>query len=260
MSKSFSSLHSLALAIALGAPLGAQTPAPDPAPISHKDFRSKLFVLKHRNAAAVARSLQSLGSGAKGAEITSHVELGTLSVRDYPENLAAIEEAIKRLDAPGPQAQGVEFHVHVLFASHAGGAEGHYPEELRDVLAALKSTLSYRTYTPVASLVQRGQEGFRGITARGTTEVQAPDYKVTKKTITLPFIFSVDNFKVETPVSGPALIQLSKMVFEFYAAGQEWQTKIASDLTLKAGEKVVVGTSTLKDQGVVVVLSAQLVK
>lgn len=260
----FSPLSFLALAAALTFPAAAQSPTPTPevAYVTHKDFRTKLFVLQHRDAREVARSLATLGSGAKGAELTPNRDLGTLSVRDYPENIAAIEEALKRLDVPAAHGQSVEFHVHVLFASNSPINEGEYPEELQEVIAALRSTLAYRTYNKAVSLVLRGVEGTRGVNARGTTEVQGvvPEPKGVWRSMTLPFLIQIDNFKVETPANGPALIRLDKMTFESYAVSPEFQTKIQSDITLKAGEKVVVGTSTLKDKGVVVVLTAQLVK
>lgn len=244
----------------------AQTPTPPPAPasepafVTQKEFRNKMFVVKHRDPRDLTRSLRSLGSGFKGAEVIANEGSGTISVRDFPENIAAIEEALKRLDVPAPLRREVEFHVHVLFASNAGGPEGSYPEELREVLAALKSTLAYRSYTQAASLIERAQEGSRGIGGSGATEVQTTEAKGETHAVSLPFTFRIDTFKVENPDSGPAVIKLEGLSFEFYSVAAAWQAKIQTNLSLKDGEKVVVGTSTLRDRGVVVVVTAHLLK
>ena len=248
---------------ALGLGGAAQTPAPPPAPpteptyVTHKDFRSKMFFLKHRDPRELARSLHSLGSGAKGAEVLANKDTGTLSVRDFPENIAAIEDALKRLDTPEPSRRDVEFHIHVLFASNSPVHGSDYPEELRDVLGALKSTLTYRSYTLAASLVQRAQDG-KWVDGAGATEIQIAEAKGEKRILPMPFKFQIESVKVESPASGPAIIKLERFDFGFNSVPPEWRARIRSDLSLKDGEKVVVGTSTLKDRGVVIVVTARL--
>lgn len=263
-------LGSLVAAMLVTASLSGQThpPAPAPAPaavveplfITHKDFRSKLFVVKYRKARDLKKSLDSLLSGFKGAELTANTDAGTLAVRDFPENIAAIEDALKRLDLPESTQSEVEFHFHVLFASNTGGPEGGYPEELREVLAALKATLSYRSYTQAASMVQRGQEGNRGMLGAGATEIQTTGAKGEKHTLALPFKIMINAIKVETPASGPAIIRVEGLDFAFNNVPQEWAARIRTELSLKDGEKVVVGTTTLKDRGVVLVVTAHVLK
>lgn len=244
----------------------AQTPTPPPAPaseptfVTQKDFRSKMFVVNHRDPRDLSRSLRSLGSGFKGAEVVPNEGTGTISVRDFPENIAAIEEALKRLDVPEPARRNVEFHIHVLFASNSGGPEGSYPEELRDVLKALKSTLTYRSYTLAATVVQRAQEGRGGVQGGGATEILTTGAKGETHSMSLPFHFMINAFKIETPTSGPVVINLERLKFYFAAVPAEWQADFLTDLSLKDGEKVVVGTSTLRDRGVVLVVTAHLLK
>src|SRR2546430_793603 len=78
----------------------AQTPAPPPTPsyVTEKGFKSKVFEVKHRDPAALVDSVGPLASGFKGALVTANREMQTITVRDFPENVAAIEEALKRLD------------------------------------------------------------------------------------------------------------------------------------------------------------------
>src|SRR5207244_12564707 len=61
-------------------------------------FKGKIIEVKNRDANELARLLRSLGSGFKGATIEGNTEFKTIVVRDFPENIAAIEEAVKRLD------------------------------------------------------------------------------------------------------------------------------------------------------------------
>lgn len=259
---------SAAFLVALGplaqAQAQPQPPAPappaEPAYVTHKEFRTKLFTVKHRDPWELVRGLRPLGSGAKGADMVPNSDISTIAVRDFPENIAAIEEALRRLDVPAPEKRNVSFRVHVLFATHGPAPEGALPEDLKPVVAALKSTLAYRHYTQAATLLVRGQAGTRGLSAKGAAEMQVQNAKGETHAQALPFVFSIDQFKVEPVEGGPALVHLDKMTFEFYGGAPEWQTKLQSNLTLKEGEKVVVGTSTLKHQGVVVVIAAELPK
>ena len=56
--------------------------------------------------------------------------------------------------------------------SSGGGTE--VPAELKDVLAELRGTLSYKTYELAASVVQRLTETPRGLQGSGTAEVPGP--------------------------------------------------------------------------------------
>ena len=76
-------------------------------------------------------------------------------MRDFPENIVTMEEAIKRLDTPATPRPNVELHMHVLIASNAGGSTADMPAELKDVLTQLRGTLNYRNYELAASIVQR---------------------------------------------------------------------------------------------------------
>src|SRR6266853_929176 len=68
--------------------------------ITEKGFKSKVFTINHRDPSSLGALLSPLLSGFKGVMIRANPEFKTLTVRDFPENLATIEEAIKRLDAP----------------------------------------------------------------------------------------------------------------------------------------------------------------
>lgn len=258
------SLLTLALLAFPSAPLAAQTsPAPEPTYVTEKGFKSKVFELKHREAHVLADSVRALGSGFKGSVISSNRDLATITVRDFPENLAAIEEALKRLDTPEARQPDVRLRLYVVVATPFPQS-GPIPDELKDVIPALRSTLSYKGFEQAATFEQRVKDGTRDVEGAGvgstptSTAARAPmqiEYKIRK-------------VAVDTSGPGPALVRLEGFSFGALhvkpsgTAVDEYQgrAQIRTDLTVKDGEKVVVGTSALKDKGLIVVVVATLQK
>jgi len=112
-------------------PAANTTPAPQDNYVTEKSFKSKVFEVKYRDPNSLANVLSRLTSGFKGAAISSNTEFKTITVRDFPENLATIEEALKRLDVPGAPRPNIELHMHVLLASNTGGGGAEVPAELK---------------------------------------------------------------------------------------------------------------------------------
>jgi hypothetical protein len=226
-------------------------------------MKSKLFVLQHRDSLQLLRSLSALGSGANGAAMKFNNEngLNTLAVRDFPENLASIEEAIKRLDVPSAasKAQDVELHIHVLIAHKLVVPDGGVPEELQDVLKSLKGTLTYRGYSLGGSFVQRVQIQSDGrISGRGQLDAMA---SIERKDHPYWIVdWSTRGLGIDLQKDAPALIRMRDFVMNLREKSDSSDQVIASfgtDLSVKENEKVVVGTSVLKDRGLIVVLTAR---
>lgn len=261
------SLRTLVPALLLTAFAAAQTPAPpaqapaavkEPDYVTTREFKSRMFVVRYHRPQALRDSLRPLGSGFRGAmvEATDGDGVKTISVRDFPENLAAMEEALKRLDVPGQAHHEVELHIHVLFASRQEGPTEAFPEELKDVLGTLKSTLNYRGFTLATSFVQRAADGTYNLRGRGETD------PVGKSAKGMVFSWAVNALQVEAPEAGTATLLLHGFELncgEVDGGGQDL-ARIRTDLTLKDGEKVVVGTSTVKDKGLIVVVTAKVLK
>jgi len=131
----------------------ATTPAPQPTPARTPDyvdftgFKGKVFEVKHRDPRSLVDALRVLGSGFKGSTISVSDEFKTLTVRDFPENLAAIEEALKRLDTPQPPQPDIELRMNVLLASNVDGIANQYPTDLGDVIKQLQAMLNYKSYS-----------------------------------------------------------------------------------------------------------------
>ena len=240
----------------------AETPQPKPPDyVETTGFKGKVFPVKYREPYAVMRAVQPLGSGFRGASMSFSDEFKTIAVRDFPENLAAIEEAIKRLDTPEAQRPDIEFHVNVLIASNATGGADEYPPELGDVVKQLQSALRYKSYALMTSSIHRTREGRERVENNGVAEsrlftVNAPQgnpffYNYSFSAVSLDATATVQigtfSFQMRVPVNIGSSIQYENVGFR-------------SPVSLRQGEKVVVGTTTMGDKGLVVVLSARIVK
>lgn len=241
----------------------AGTPAAtklEPDFVTEKGFKSKVLEVKYRDATSLSQVLRQLGSGFKGAMVHPNNEFKTITVRDFPENLATIEEALKRLDTPAAARVNIELHMHVLLASNTGTASAEVPAELRDVLTQLRGTLKYRNFELATSVVQRLTETQRGLRGKGTAEISKPAGSV--GTQMLPYDYLINAVSVTSNADGGLTIQIGEFVFStgLTSSTLDNRTQVQTALNLRDGEKVVVGTATLGDRALIVVLTAKLVK
>jgi hypothetical protein len=278
-------IRTLAIATLLASALVAQTPPAAPAPQAKpaepdlatlRAMRSKLFVIQFRDPLQLQRVLSALGSGANGATMRFNNEggLNTIGVRDFPENLVLIEEAIKRLDVPqaAPQASDVELHIQVLFASKQPTTEGSLPDELREVVKSLKGSLAYRSYTLAASFIQRWDpSGDRYVEGKGRIDGSALALGTAKEPSQLRLEWvAYPSTNPEQRLKTLGFLHIPRFQFsateEYHfttekvsSSGTRHVAQLETSLNLKEGEHVVVGTSMVKDHGLIVVLSAKRV-
>ena len=215
--------HSTLLALALlllAAPAAlAQTEAPrqEDTYVTQKMFQNRVFDVKNRDPQSLVRVLAPLTSGFRGAVVSANPEFRTISVRDFPENIAVIEEAIRRLDTPEaarPARPSVEFRVYMLVASNEETLANRYPAELAEVVKQLQSALGYKNFNLMGSQIVRGKEGRGDNYNKGVADLRLTN---------------------DTPAS-------------------------KNPVSLREGERVVAGTTSIADKSVVVVLSASMTK
>jgi len=252
------------------ATLSAQQATTTPAPkvesdfVTEKGFKSKVFEIKYRDAESLAKVLRQLGSGFKGASMSANSEFKTLTVRDFPENLATMEEALKRLDTPATPRPNIELHMHVIRASNATGyvtpAAREVPDELKDVLKQLRETLSYGNYELATSIVQRLTETPRGLRGKGLAEISWSPTPANMMTV--PYEYFINSVTLTSSASGAPIIQIGEFTFSTgmtVGTAIDNRTQVQTALTLHDGEKVVVGTATLGDRALIIVLTVKLV-
>ena len=245
----------------------AQAPS-QPAPVdkfvTNSGFKNRVFEVHNRMPEDLVPVIRLLTSGFKGAELAASNEFRTITVRDFPENIAAIEEAIKRLDTPEVTRPDIELRMHVLLASNKEGASNPYPADLKDVITELQKTLSFKEYTLLTTIVQRTRES-RGprssyLDGRGSAEVTWPNPNVplgTDRRIS-NYQFYANSVALTSSPSGPTEIQLGEFTFSLSVPGTE--AKIHSDVRMRDGEKVVVGTAGFSDKALILVMTARVLK
>lgn len=255
----------LLLIVNSASPAQQATPAaqnnPEDSFVTEKGFKSKIFEAKYRDANSLAKVLRQLGSGFKGASISANSEFKTVTARDFPENLATMEEALKRLDTPAPAPANIELHMHVLLASNgsAAGTTAQLPAELKDVLTQLRETLSYRNYELATSVVQRLTETQRGLRGKGTAEI--PRAAAAGGNLTLPYEYTISSVTLASTSTAATLVQIGEFSFTtgLTSVTLDNRTQVQTALNLRDGEKVVVGTATLGDRALIIVLTVKII-
>lgn len=233
--------------------------------VEGKGFKGQIFTVKHRDPSALIRAVANLGSGFKGASISHNNEFNTITVRDFPENIAAIEEAIKRLDTPQSARPDIEIHVHVLIASNVAGASDEYPAELGDVMKQLQSTLKYKSYSLMTSSIQRGKEGGQGIRNKGVAESKLFNL-TTPHGNPIFYSYSLHPISMDATGSAGPVVHIGNFAFDIRVpinVGTSIQydnVGFNTPITSRDGEKIVVGTTTMGDKGLVVVLLTRILK
>jgi hypothetical protein len=238
---------------AQGAPATAQQ-APDNY-VTERNFKSKIFEVKYRDANSLASALSKLGSGFKGATISPSNEFKTLTVRDFPENIATIEEALKRLDTPVPPRPNIELHMHILIGSNTGSGSRDVPAELKDVLTELRATLNYKNYDLAASVVQRLTETSAVLQGAGIAEV--PGDTAGSTSGPMPYAYYIRSVSLIENATAGSSMRIDD--FSFNTNIDKDNARVQTALNIRGGEKVVVGTAAIRNRALVVVLTAKFV-
>lgn len=243
---------------------GQTQPAPADNYVTNTGFKNRVFEVHNRMPEDLIPVIRLLTSGFKGAQLAASNEFRTITARDFPENIAAIEEAIKRLDTPEVTRPDIELRMHVLLASNKEGASNPYPADLKDVIGELQKTLNFKEYTLLTSIVQRTREsrGSRGsyIEGRGSAEVAWPNPNVPggSEKRNSNYQFSATSVALTSSPAGAADIQLGEFYFTLSVPGTD--ARIHSDVRMRDGEKVVVGTAGFSDKALILVMTARVLK
>jgi len=227
-------------------------PRDEDRPTEKMGLKSRVFEVKHHTPDELMKVLKPLASGIKGTSLVGSGDFNTITVRDFPENVAAIEDALRRLDIQRPPRPDVELYIRVLIA--APGGTSQYPSELAPVVKQLHATLSYKSYFQVASITHRVKAG-AGARGKGVTVVNPP---VASEATTLNYSYGFEDVTL-TSGPGPTMVQIRRL--NYWTGGKALgEAEIDTGLTLREGQKTVVGTASLKDRAMILVLVARVVK
>ncbi|HEX5707071.1 MAG TPA: hypothetical protein VFX96_07235 [Pyrinomonadaceae bacterium] len=263
----FLAAAAFALLFATGASAqDAAAPSQQESQNSQSAFRSRIFEVKHRNPETLYNVLQVLGSGVSGTAITTNRELRTVAVRDFPENIAVIEAAIRRLDIPEPLRPDIELRVYILIASNTEGAGAPLPPELSDVVRQLQSTLFHKNYSLMSSQLMRAKDGRQGLNNKGVAELKLAVPSAPSET-PIFYNYDVNSISVEDAGAATPKVQIGNFAFTIRVplslGGQEVRFEnvgFNAPVSLRNGERVVAGTTSMQEKSVVVVLAANVAK
>jgi len=217
-------------------------------------FKTKMFEVHNQAPHDIFRAIKTLGTVGAGADMSYNDEMHTITVRDYPENIAAIEEAIARLDKPKTVAD-VELKISMLIGSKTPLPGPAVPDDLAPVVKQLQANLRYSHYGLLAANLQhtRAGEGIEGsgvaeqALVGGTAEnpvfynYRLQNIRVDGNTVNIESC----NFGMRVPVKMQKGVQYENVGFK-------------TPVSIKQNEKVVIGTTTMGDRAVIVVLMAKV--
>jgi len=208
---------------------------------------SKVFTVHYRQPSDILSAVTLLGSGAGMAAMHVNNELKTLTVRDYPENIAQVEDAIKRLDVPAAEAPVAQLTLSVLIGTKTAAGNG-VPDDLEPVVKELKSALRYSHYGLVTTAVQRVTSG---AVTEGSGTVDASLLGSTKN--------AAYHFRLRKPaivLGEHAALSVEELTFGMHVDTSD--IGFDTPLTIRDGETVVIGTSSLGDKALILVVNAKI--
>jgi len=258
------------VAVCLVAGARAQEPKAAPAAednfINEKGFANEVFEVKHRDPLNLTMVLRPLGSGFKGAVMSPNHDFRTITVRDFPDNLLAIREAIRRLDTPEPPRPAIEFHVHLLVGTNDERVASDYPAQLGDLVRQLRAALGYKNFSVMGSQMVRSKETRAGdVYNKGVADLKLADAALAAGNPVF-YEYHLRSFSLEG-AGGTARIMVDDFTMSLRVPLMLAPDKVAyqdvgfrNPVALREGERVVAGTTSVGDKSVVVVLSATTMK
>jgi hypothetical protein len=216
----------------------------------------KLFLLKYADPAKVADLLRVFN-----ASVSLNSDMHALAVKTTPgPSMAAIEEAIQRLDVPSAASKNIEMTAYLLIGGETAGTEpSAMPKELDSVVTQLKNAFAFKSYRLLDILALRtrvGQAASTTSSGRGTKSGDNTPLVRTQFRIASAGIGSdettirIDKLSLDSNIPMPAGV-----------GGQFFTSNVGlqADVDIKQGQKVVIGRVSVAESALFLVLTAQVV-
>ncbi len=198
-----------------------------------------------------------------GAAIQFSLPLRRLVVSGRPETVAAVEEAVRRMDVPAPAPKNVEITAYILMASPQPG--GNVPPELEGVTKQLKNLFSYQGFRLLDTMVLRVRDGESGeASAVGTPPADFPTNLYAKTVYQARF--------TGVGVSGDDKIRLlrirelkfgARIPYSTGGSGYQFnEVGFNTGIDVREGQKVVVGKANVdgSNNAMTLVVTARVVE
>ena len=197
----------------------------------------RLIQIKYVEANRVQRLVTGLAGGHGDLYVEADDRLHYIAVRGPAEAVAALEEAVKRLDVPTP-----DFELTVYLMSTAAQGSDQVPEALESTAKQLHGVFAYKGYQLLESFVLRGSDGKNG-SASGTISKDGKNSQ-----------YSFRYNRSEISGGAPRVVSLHDLHLDVrYFTGVSdkngnaisHDTALSTDVDARDGQKIVVGKSDL---------------
>jgi hypothetical protein len=204
----------------------------------------KILEVKHADVNRVAGLV-----GILGATVKADPTLRVIAVNGAKETVAAIEEAVKRLDVPST-ALNVELTFHLVYASTKGDA-GPETAEIAPAIKQLRGIFAYKGYRVVETLILRGRDGQGGST---TGNVFWPDGEAGRR---VRYMLEYRSASVASS-SGNRILRIDSLILNL----PDNNSGIRTDVDVREGQKVVVGKSNISGSvdALILIVTAKVVE
>src|SRR3984957_3097646 len=168
-------------ALAMAGLLAAQAPAPAETAPPASPSEKRIFQVKYADVKDLANVL-----GVFGYHIEANRDLHVLAVSAPHDVMAAIEDAIKRLDVPAAAPKDVDLIVYLVLASQQADGSGGIPDELQTVDNKLKGVLSFKSFRMLDTILLRTKPGNKATASGiiGGSDKTLYDFSVNPSTVT----------------------------------------------------------------------------
>ena len=204
---------------------------------------AKVIMLKHMNADTASLIAQAFGDGKVNHQRDPRTQMIVLS--GPPDLLTAIENAIQKADVPDKPALNVELTFYVLVAGDAAAATA-LPEELAGVARQVKALFGYPTLRLLDSIQVRSRDGKGGEASgiMGKTQGSLPNqYQLRFTEVNLQGAEKARTLRLKALKFG------TKIAIGIPTGTQYLDTGINTDIDFRAGQKIVIGKSSLDSSG-----------
>jgi hypothetical protein len=206
------------------------------------------FPVRHQNPESLAKVLWPLGSGENGTFVEGHKKKRMLTVRDDDAHLAAIEKALRGLDVPSPPRPEIFVSVRFLVATDV--PDPKLAPEIARVVAPLRAQLRVKGFAEIANPDDDIESG-EGNRREGRVEYGPAFARRARWSLRL------EDVTWRPALSGkPATVSVGRL--KIWTEGEAYgKAELATSLSARDGQPVVVGTVPLKATTLVLVLTAR---
>lgn len=216
----------------------------------------KLFLLKYADPIKVAELLRVFN-----ATVSPNSDMHALAVETaIGPSMAAIEEAIQRLDVPSAASKNIEMTAYLLMGGEGAGTEpSAMPKELDSVMAQLKNAFAFKSYRLLDILALRTRVGQKASTSSVGRPMQMGTNMPSPNTQ-----FRINSAGMGSDETTVRIDGLNLGIRIPVRVGQGDQFNVSevglqADVDIKQGQKVVIGRVSVAESALFVVLTAQVV-